>query len=68
MTEPSTPTSEQNSKGIFKKVAGTFCHHCPVCSYGRKHPDSVVGKILHHPLHANNCPAWKAEKELYQQA
>jgi hypothetical protein len=67
MSEPSSPSSERKPMGIFKKVAGTFCHYCPVCGYGRRHPDSVIGKIVHHPLHANNCPFWNAEKELYQQ-
>jgi len=57
--------ADQKKVGLFKKAFGTFCHHCPVCSYGRKNPDSVIGKMLHHPLHADNCPAWKAEKELY---
>jgi hypothetical protein len=56
---------EPKKAGLFKKAFGTFCHHCPVCSFGRKHHDSLIGKALHHPLHADNCPAWKAEKELY---
>jgi hypothetical protein len=24
----------------------------------------VIGRILHHPLHADHCPAWKAERAL----
>ena len=51
--------------GTFKKVRAKMCHYCPICIYGRKNPDSVVGKILHHKSHADNCPFWKAEKEVY---
>jgi hypothetical protein len=51
--------------GVYKKIMGSLCHHCPLCKYGRRNPRSVVGKILHHPLHADNCPMWKAEKMLY---
>lgn len=49
----------------LKKTMAFFCHHCPMCSYGRKHPDSLVGRVLHSSLHADHCPAWKAEKEAY---
>ena len=49
----------------FKKTHALLCHHCPVCGYGRKKPESRIGRILHHPFHAEHCPAWKAEKEVY---
>lgn len=52
--------------GIYKKIMGTVCHHCPICKYGRNHPESVIGKILHHKLHADHCPMWKAEKEVFE--
>jgi hypothetical protein len=56
-----------NEKRInpLKKVVAVVCHHCPFCSYGRKYPDSILGKMMHHKIHADNCPLWKAEKELY---
>lgn len=59
--------SEQETKkpGPFKRARAFLCHKCPFCNYGRKHPDSVIGKMLNHPLHADHCPMWKAEKELY---
>ncbi len=50
----------------LKKAAAFLCHHCPVCSYGRRHPESWIGKLLKHPAHAEHCPLWKAEKEIYQ--
>jgi len=49
----------------LKKALGFLCRHCPVCSYGRRRPESLVGRILHSPLHADHCPFWKAEKEAY---
>jgi hypothetical protein len=52
--------------GIFKKSRAVICHYCPFCMYARKRQDSFVGKILHHPNHADNCPMWNAEKEVYQ--
>jgi len=56
---------EANKTGIYKKIMGSVCHLCPLCKYGRKNPRSVVGRILHHPLHADHCPMWKSEKMLY---
>lgn len=51
--------------GMFKKLRALACHHCPMCRHARNNPDSTIGKILHHPLHADHCPMWKAEKEVY---
>ena len=51
--------------GLYKKIMGTVCHHCPLCKYGRKHPESTIGKMLHHKVHSDHCAMWKAEKEIY---
>jgi hypothetical protein len=51
--------------GFYKKIMGAACHHCPLCKYGRSHPESLIGKMLHSKLHADHCPMWKAEKEIY---
>ena len=56
---------KEYSVSPFKKVLASMCHHCPLCRYGRAKPDSVLGKVLHHRLHAEYCPMWKAEKEAY---
>ncbi len=56
---------KEDDIGMFKRMRATFCHHCPLCSHARKSPDSMIGKILHHRYHADNCPMWKAEKEVY---
>lgn len=50
---------------VFKKIRATVCHHCPLCRHGRKNPTSIIGKVLHHKYHADHCPMWKAEKEVY---
>jgi hypothetical protein len=52
---------------VFKRLRATICHTCPLCNHARKNPDSKIGKILHHKYHADNCPLWKAEKEIYGQ-
>ncbi|HBL15287.1 MAG: hypothetical protein A2X36_11325 [Elusimicrobia bacterium GWA2_69_24] len=49
----------------IEKALSFVCHHCPVCSHARSHPDSFIGKLLHNPLHADHCPAWKAEQKAY---
>ena len=54
--------------GIFKKVRAAMCHNCPMCKYGRNNPESLLGRMLHHPLHAEHCPFWKAEKDVYQES
>lgn len=55
----------EKQAGVFKRMRASLCHHCPVCSYGRRHPQSRLGRMLHHPAHAEHCPFWKAEQELY---
>ncbi|MBW1669104.1 MAG: hypothetical protein JRJ66_13865 [Deltaproteobacteria bacterium] len=53
--------------GFLKKFMALACHYCPVCIYGRKKPQSLAGKLLHHRLHAEHCPFWKAEKAVYDE-
>ena len=55
----------KNKIGFYKKMMGSVCHHCPICKYGRKNPESAIGKILHSKIHADHCPMWRAEKEIY---
>ena len=50
---------------VFKKLRAKICDYCPLCNHARKNPDSRIGKILHHKYHADNCPLWKAHKEIY---
>ena len=58
-------TTNQDTAGSLERAMAWLCHACPICKYGRKHPESVVGKILHHDIHARHCPLWKAEKAVY---
>ena len=51
--------------GRVKQVLAAICHDCPVCAYGRRHPMSWIGRALRHPVHAERCPFWKAERERY---
>ena len=57
--------TEKQKPGIFKKTRAAMCHYCPFCMHARKNPESVIGKILHKPAHADNCPLWTAEKDVY---
>jgi len=57
----------EENVSFFKKIRGTMCHYCPLCRHAREYPESTIGKILHHPYHADHCPFWKAEKEVYGQ-
>ena len=56
---------EEKKNGIYKKIMASVCHHCPICKYGRNNPESMIGKMLHHKLHSDHCPMWKAEIERY---
>ncbi len=56
---------EEKQIGVFKKARAVMCHHCPFCNHARKKPGSMLGKLMHHKSHADNCPMWKAEKEVY---
>ncbi len=49
---------------LLTRILGTACRWCPICRYGRGHPASLLGRILSHPLHADHCPFWKAERTL----
>jgi hypothetical protein len=50
--------------GLFKRARATVCKHCPACKQARKDPESLVGRVLHHPRHAERCPVWKAYQEI----
>jgi hypothetical protein len=55
----------EDSVGSLRKMLAGLCHACPLCKFGREHPESILGRLLNHPLHADHCPMWKAEKERY---
>jgi len=55
----------QSTTGPLGKALAWMCHHCPVCVHGRSHPESLLGRVLHHRLHADHCPMWKAEQVVY---
>jgi hypothetical protein len=50
--------------GRLKRFLAVICDHCPICNHGREHPESWIGRALHHPVHADHCPFWKAEQEV----
>jgi hypothetical protein len=58
-------TPREEGLTMIKKIRARICHNCPLCNHARKNPESRIGKMLHH-THADNCPFWKAEKEVYQ--
>ena len=51
--------------GAFKKIRAAICHNCPFCRHARNNPKSTIGKMLHSKLHADHCPMWRAEQEVY---
>lgn len=51
----------------FKKLRSKICEHCPLCVHARKNPDSMIGKMLHSKVHADNCPLWKAYRDLHSE-
>ena len=56
---------EEEKIGGVRRVLGFACHYCPLCRSARKNPESMLGRALHHPWHAEHCPMWKAEKAVY---
>ena len=58
------PQTSDEKLTRFKRIRARICHHCPVCNYTRRNPDSVIGRI-HYKYHAENCPMWNAEREIY---
>ena len=57
--------SHEEKIPVFKKLRAKICDNCPLCNHARRNPESRIGKILHHKRHADNCPMWKAQKEIY---
>ncbi len=55
----------ENTVGPIRRVLAVLCHHCPMCKHARAYPESVLGRVLHHRLHADYCPMWKAERQAY---
>ncbi len=49
----------------FKRLKASICKHCPACNHARENPESIVGRILHHPFHSGHCPIWKAYADMY---
>jgi hypothetical protein len=60
-------TYEQEVSG-FKRLRAKICEHCPFCIHARKSPDSTIGRILHHRIHADHCPLWTAHRDVYGEA
>lgn len=50
--------------GVVKKTLAAICSRCLICNHARAHPESWIGRVLHHPLHADHCPFWKAERDV----
>jgi hypothetical protein len=63
-----TEGGDADRPGALRRALAAICHHCPVCEYGRRRPDSFLGRILHHPWHADHCPFWKVEQQAYPPA
>jgi hypothetical protein len=42
-----------------------LCHHCAICPYSAKRPDSAFEKAMR--WHRTWCPAWKAHTKVYGQ-
>ena len=64
-TDEKPKAESQRLPGRFEKVQAVICKHCPFCIAARKSPHSMVGRMLHHPLHSDNCPMWKAYQQVY---
>jgi hypothetical protein len=56
--------SDPQEISLATRILGTACRLCPLCRAARRRPASLVGRILAHPLHADHCPFWKAERAL----
>ncbi len=61
-------TSEQGDQkheqfGITTRGLAGFCHHCGICAYANKTPNSAFGKLM--SWHRTWCPAWAAHTKVY---
>ena len=57
----------QDKIGRFKKARAVVCKYCPLCYAARNSPQSIVGRLLHHPMHSDNCPMWTAYRQVYEE-
>jgi len=48
---------------LIKRLMAKRCDVCLVCRHARKHPESVIGKLL--AWHGRYCPFWRAWEEVY---
>ena len=67
--KPAEKESVENQEkiGRFKKARAVICKHCPMCNAARNSPQSIVGRLLHHPMHSDNCPMWTAYRQVYEE-
>ncbi len=64
MDEKALPENK-DTVGRFTKVSAAICKYCPACIVARKSPHSMVGRLLHHPMHSDNCPMWTAYQKVH---
>jgi hypothetical protein len=49
--------------GIITRSLAGFCHHCGICSYANRKPNSAFEKVMR--WHRTWCPAWAAHSKVY---
>lgn len=49
--------------GLTTRALAGFCHHCGICPYAARRPDSTFEKLMR--WHRTWCPAWKAHTKVY---
>jgi hypothetical protein len=47
----------------IKKMMAKRCDSCPLCSYARKNPESLIGRAV--AFHGKFCPFWRCWEAEY---
>ena len=49
--------------GLGTRALAGVCHHCGICPYANRKPDSSFGRLM--SWHRTWCPAWNAHTQVY---
>ena len=58
-----TQAEDGRSHGLATSALAGLCHHCGICPYVARTPDSAFERVMR--WHRTWCPAWKAHTTVY---
>ena len=55
--------NDSRAHGLATRALAGLCHHCGICPYAAKRPDTAFEKAMR--WHRTWCPGWKSHTKVY---